>query len=428
MKSFLSKPAPKLTGELLPPGDKSISHRAVMLSALAAGESRFTNFLAAEDCLHTIDAFQKMSVSVKCEQRQVRVKGAGLLGLQKPSSELYLGNSGTSMRLLLGILAAQNFESTLSGDPSLSVRPMKRVTDPLRKMGAQIFGREDANFAPLLIRGSQLKGIKHLNVPASAQVKSSILLAGLYAEGETVIDEPSSSRDHTERMFKIFGIPLQIKGAQISVRPVKEIRAVQMQIPGDISSAAFFIVAACILPDSNFVIRDVGLNPTRIGILEVLKEMGADLQWKITGKHEEPTGEISVKTSKLRGIKINGSIIPKIIDELPILMIACALADGESVITDARELRVKETDRIKSMVSGIQSIGGIAKELEDGCVIEGVKVLKGGKVSSFADHRTAMSFAIAGLRSERGVEVDDVECINTSYPGFFEDLSRAASV
>lgn len=408
----------------MPPGDKSISHRAVMLAALAAGESRFSNFLAAEDCLHTVDAFQKMGVSVTRKQESVTVKGGGLSGLHQPSSELYLGNSGTSMRLLLGILAGQSFEATLTGDPSLSTRPMKRVTDPLRKMGAQISGREDANFAPLVVCGEKLKGISHLNVPASAQVKSAILLAGLYADGETIVKEPKAvSRDHTERILKTFGVPVQTINGETRIKKIKELRPVNMQIPGDISSAAFFIVAACILPGADIVIHSVGLNPTRIGILEVLKQMGADIHWKISGKHEEPVGDIHVKSSKLRSVKINGTVIPKIIDELPILMIACALADGESVISDAGELRVKETDRIKSMVAGLRSVGASAKEMEDGCVIQGVKTLKGGKVSSFADHRTAMSFIIAGLRSEKGIEVDDIDCINTSYPGFFKDLA-----
>lgn len=395
-----------------------------MLASLASGESKFTNFLAAEDCLSTISAFQKMGVSIKQQNSNVSVKGVGILGLKKPSSNLDLGNSGTSMRLLLGILSGQKFEAVLTGDASLTSRPMKRVTDPLRKMGAQISGREDANFAPLTICGGRLKGITHLNVPASAQVKSAILLAGLYAEGETIVQEPIQSRDHTEKIFLDFGIPVKVTPQSVAVKQVQEIRSTNLQIPGDVSSAAFFIVAACITPNSELVMKNVGLNPTRIGILEVLKSMGANLSWKITGKQKEAIGEIRVKSSKLKAIRVGEEIIPKMIDELPILMTACLFADGESEIKGAHELRVKETDRIKSMVSGIQAIGGEAKELDDGCIIKGGKRLKGGRILSYGDHRTAMSFIIAGLQSEKGVEVDDIACINTSYPGFFEDLAK----
>ncbi len=406
-----------------PPGDKSISHRAVMLASLASGQSHFANFLAAEDCLATIGAFQKMGISIIRQQENVSVEGKGLYGLTKPSGELYLGNSGTSMRLFLGILAGQNFEAVLTGDPSLSSRPMKRVTDPLRKMGAQISGRDDANFAPLTVRGGRLKSIRHLNVPASAQVKSALLLAGLYAESETIVEEPNLSRDHTEKMFQSFGVPIQIKGNLISVKKIKSLNPVTMMIPGDISSAAFFIVAACILPNSDLTVQNVGLNPTRIGILEVLRKMGANIEFKITNDHKDPAGEIRVQSSKLRAVKISEEIVPRLIDELPILMVACMFAEGTSEIRGARELRVKETDRIKSMAEGINAVGGSAKELEDGCVIEGMKAIQGGRIVSFADHRTAMSFIIAGLRSEKGIEVDDVECVNTSYPGFFKDLS-----
>ena len=426
-----------IRGEYLPPGDKSISHRLVMLGALADGVSEFSHFLEADDCLRTIKAFQAMGVGFGGTDQEktkpvevgstLKVRGVGLRGLSKPLQELDLGNSGTTMRLLLGILAGQPFEVRLTGDSSLARRPMRRVTDPLRKMGAQIRGRDEGNYAPLVIQGGHLNGIRWKNEVASAQVKSALLLAGLYAEGETSVEEPILSRDHTERLLKLFRVPIQISGRIASIRKTEKLSPIQFDVPGDFSSAAFFMVAACLLPGSDLVIRRVGLNPTRIGLLNVLKSMGADLTIEAAQNEEEPVGSIRVKSSKLKGVTIKKEAIPTMIDELPILMVACSLAQGTSVIQGAEELRVKETDRIYSMASGLSAIGAKALERSDGCVIEGVSEFKGGAVSSFGDHRTAMSFLIANLRSKQEVTVQDVDCIKTSYPGFQEDLNRLYS-
>ncbi|OGW87610.1 MAG: 3-phosphoshikimate 1-carboxyvinyltransferase [Omnitrophica bacterium RIFCSPHIGHO2_02_FULL_46_11] len=426
MNQLESHSVSQISGEYVPPGDKSISHRLAMLGALASGTSTFSNFLNSDDCLRTIKAFETMSVQYDLSQgktsAKLKVKGAGLNGLKAPSQALDLGNSGTTMRLLLGILAGQPFETSLTGDPSLSKRPMRRVTEPLRKMGARIKGKDDANYAPLTIQGGHLKGIHWRNEVASAQVKSAILLAGLFAEGETSVEEPIPSRDHTERLLKTFGVPVFKNNFKISVRKANRFDAIQFVVPGDISSAAFFMVAALLIPGSELFIRQTGLNPTRIGLIRILKSMGADITLEAAQDQGEPIGNIHVKASRLKGITIEKNLIPSLIDELPILMIACALAEGASVIRGAEELRVKETDRIHSMVSGLNTIGGKAEEREDGCVIQGISEFQGGTISSFGDHRTAMSFLIAGLRSKSGVTVQDTDCIQTSYPNFEADL------
>ncbi|MBI1977946.1 MAG: 3-phosphoshikimate 1-carboxyvinyltransferase [Candidatus Omnitrophica bacterium] len=430
MNSLTAYPVSRICGEYLPPGDKSISHRLTMLGALAQGTSHFTHFLNADDCLGTMKAFQAMGVRFRLneqdenERPSLTVDGVGLQGLKPPSYELDLGNSGTTMRLLLGILAGQPFEAHLTGDNSLKKRPMRRVTEPLKKMGARITGRDNGNFAPLTIQGGPLTGISWENQIASAQVKSAVLLAGLYADGETSVLEPVVSRDHTERLLAAFGAPVKRIGARVVVERANQLQAIRIRVPGDLSSAAFFIVAALLVPQSDLLIRGVGLNPTRIGMIDVLKSMGANLEVKVTEEQGgEPLGEIRVRTSRLRGCKVTRDLVPSLIDELPILMIACALADGESVIQGAEELRVKETDRIHSMVTGLYAIGARVKEVSDGCVMEGVRELKGGTVSSFEDHRTAMSFLIAGFRSKEGVRVSGAGCIQTSYPGFTRDLN-----
>ncbi|MBI4388176.1 MAG: 3-phosphoshikimate 1-carboxyvinyltransferase [Candidatus Omnitrophica bacterium] len=425
MKSYISKPARKIYGQFVPPGDKSISHRAIMLASLASGTSKIANFLKADDCLRTMDAFCAMGVSIVRERAgQVTIKGSGFNGLKSPSTPVDLGNSGTSMRLLLGILATQPFRVVLTGDASLSSRPMKRVTAPLRKMGAKISGKDDANYAPLEIEGGHLQGITHLNEPASAQVKSAILLAGLRASGKTIVREPNMSRDHTERMLEMVGAPIHRKGIEIEISRAERLCAIDYQVPGDISSAAFLMVAAALLPNSDLLIQKVGLNPTRIGILEVLSQMGAQIKWTMdaTKNQIEPVGTVHIRGSQLRSIPIDGEMIPRLIDELPILMIACALARGKSIISGAKELRVKETDRIKSMVTGLNAIGGKAEEREDGCVIWGVERFSGGRVVSHGDHRTAMSFSIAGLNSKDPVTIEDIDCVGTSYPSFFDHL------
>jgi 3-phosphoshikimate 1-carboxyvinyltransferase len=426
MSQIKTRWAFSMQGDYTPPGDKSISHRLIILGALAEGTSEFQHFLEGDDCLRTIAAFQAMGVCFKRESGKVIVKGVGLAGLKKPKEDLDLGNSGTSTRLLLGVLAGQPFETCLKGDESLSRRPMKRVTQPLRQMGANITGRDDANFMPLTIQGGQLNSIDWKSKIPSAQVKSAILLASLFADGQTRYEEAIQSRDHTERLFLKFGALLRKSGNVLSIERPARLYPIQMDVPGDISSAAFFIVAASILPDTALWVKRVNLNPTRTGILDVLKKMGAKIKIEMIDDDAEPVGNIHIESSVLQGVEIGPDLIPSLIDELPILMIACALAKGKSVIRGAEELRVKETDRIRSMVLGLQAIGAKAEERPDGCVIEGVSEFKGGAINSFGDHRTAMSFAIAGLRSSGEILIEDTDCIKTSYPNFEEDLQKVA--
>ncbi|OGW72112.1 MAG: 3-phosphoshikimate 1-carboxyvinyltransferase [Omnitrophica bacterium GWA2_52_12] len=420
-----------LSGDFTPPGDKSISHRAVMLGALAEGDSEFTHFLDAEDCMHTLAAFQAMGVQALYtpDQKRVNIRGAGLHGLKKPAQELYLGNSGTSMRLLLGILSGQRFDCTLTGDASLTSRPMKRVTGPLKQMGAQIKGKDSANFAPLSIHGGKLKGIDFENHLASAQVKSAILLAGLYADGITRVREPRPSRDHTEKMFEAAGADFFKENGWLCVRKTAALKPLAFKIPGDISAAAFFVAGAAMLPGSRVRICHVGLNPLRTGILGVLERMGASIKVEIETAIPEPMGTILIEGKRLRGTRITGAEIPSLIDELPILMTVMALSEGESLISGAEELRVKETDRIMSMVTNLNAAGGELKELPDGCVIRGVPGFHGAEVQSFGDHRTAMSMAIASLAADGEIVIHDTDCIATSFPGFqgaFESLRRSA--
>lgn len=428
MNFLESSPISKIEGEYTPPGDKSISHRLVMLGALAEGQSEFTHFLYSDDCKRTIEAFKEMGVAFAQKPSQtgniLTVNGVGLRGLKAPKKDLDLGNSGTTMRLLLGILAGQSFEAQLTGDASLSRRPMRRVTKPLREMGATIMGADDGNYAPLFIKGGKLKGIAWKNEIASAQVKSALLLAGLFADGETSIEEPIVSRDHTERLFGLFQVPFKKIKSKIMIQKANKLSSVQFRVPGDISSAAFFIAAALIVPNSNLIVRHVGLNPTRIGFLEVLQSMGANIKIEFNQTKDEPVGDLYVKSSRLKAIQLNPNWIPRLIDELPILMILCALAEGTSVIEGAEELRVKETDRIHSMAVGLNTIGGKIEERPDGCVISGVKEFSGGTISSFGDHRTAMSFLIAGLHAKKPIRVEDIDCIQTSYPEFSDDLKR----
>lgn len=413
-----------LRGGYTPPGDKSVSHRAVMFGALASGRSVYENFLSSEDCLHTAKAFEKMGAAVHFENdgNRLSVDGVGLAGLKAPTDELYLGNSGTSMRLLLGILAGQRFEAVLSGDDSLSGRPMGRVTKPLKQMGAQIKGRDHGNYAPLVIRGGSIKGIEYENRLRSAQVKSALLFAGLYAEGKTRIHDPGFSRDHTERFLSASGANFHRAGEWIEIEKTEILKPLGGMLPGDISSAAFFITAAAMLPGSELTVRDVGLNSTRTGFLKVLKRMGAKITEEVTAEEPEPMGTIHVEGQRLSGTRVHYEEIPSLIDELPVLMTAMALASGESLISGAEELRVKETDRIYSMVQNLSRIGARVEELPDGCMIRGVDSFTPGKVESFYDHRTVMSLAIASLAIKGPLEIDDVSCVSTSYPGFFRDL------
>lgn len=424
----LSKPG-RLQGEFIPPGDKSISHRAVMFGALAEGKSIYTNFLQGEDCLHTMQAFQDMGIPIKLDAAagRIEIEGKGMHGLQNPGKELYLGNSGTSIRLLMGILAGQRFEVTMGGDPSLSSRPMKRVTEPLKKMGAQIKGRDNGNFAPLTIRGGKLHGIDFENKLASAQVKSAIFFAGLYAEGKTRVKEPLVSRDHTERLLQASGAKFYKEDSWLVVEK-SQLKPLQGAIPGDISAAAFFMVGAAMTEGSDVTIRNVSLNPTRTGILNVLKRMGAKMEIKETQQIPEPLGNVRIRGSRLKGTGIVREEIPSLIDELPILMIAMALAEGESLISGAEELRVKETDRIHSMVTNLKLVGAQIEELPDGCLIRGIERFRGNtRVNSFADHRTAMSMAIATLQMEGELLIEDTDCIATSFPSFLKDFERLRS-
>lgn len=424
MSSVLISRPGILKGEFLPPGDKSISHRAIMFGALSQGASSYTHFLQAEDCLNTMKAFQSMGIDIYLDpDGRITIYGKGLHGLKAPAKELYMGNSGTTTRLLMGILAGQRFEVTLTGDPSLSSRPMKRVTEPLKKMGAQIKGRDNGNFAPLTIRGGKLNAIEFENKLASAQVKSALLFAGLYAEGKTRIHEPLLSRDHTERFLSAAGANFKKEGDWLSIE-TSELKPLEGDIPGDISAAAFFMVGAAMIPGSEMVFRRVCLNPSRTGILDVLKRMGAKLEIKKTQEIPEPMGDITIKGGRLKGTRITREEIPSLIDELPILMVAMAFAEGESLVSGAEELRVKETDRIHSMVTNLKAIGGNIEELPDGSLLRGVERFRGSRVQSFGDHRTAMSMAIATLAMDGDLTIEDTECVATSFPTFFSEFER----
>lgn len=425
MQQIKVKPVKKLKGIITLPGDKSISHRAIMLGSIAEGISEIRGFSRSEDCLNTLHAFQLLGVKIKEEGENLIIYGQGLYGLQEPEEVIDVGNSGTTARLILGILSAQKFYTVITGDKSLRTRPMARVTEPLRKMGAQIWGRKGVNFLPLTIKGATLKPIDYVLPVASAQVKSALLLAGLYAEGETSVTEPAKSRDHTEKMLKYLGAEIKIKKLTVMLQGHSQLKGNTIFVPGDLSSAAFFIVAAAILKDSEIVIKNVGINPTRTGIIEILKKMGVNLHLK-NGREKsgEIVADLEIKGSKLKGITIKGEIIPRIIDEIPILSIAAALAKGKTVIRDARELRVKETDRIKAIVENLRNLGVKVEELDDGMIIQGANKLRGAKTNSFGDHRIAMSLIIAGLVASGETTVSDTACINTSFPDFMDTLEK----
>ncbi len=414
-----------LRGEARVPGDKSISHRAVMLGALAEGETRATGFLTGEDNARTVEAFRRMGVEVRVEGTTLTVRGAGgprRAGerLAEPDDVLDCGNSGTTIRLLTGLLAGQPFVSVLTGDGSLRSRPMGRVIEPLARMGARIIGRHGGTRAPLTVVGGPLTGIRYDMPIASAQVKSALLLAGLVADGETVVREPSASRDHTERMLAFMGADLARTGRRtLAVRGGSRLAGREFAIPGDFSSAAFFLVAGLVTPGSDLVLRDVGLNPTRTGALDALVAMGGRIE--VVSRREdgpEPVGDLRVRSSRLRGTEIAGDLVPRAIDELPALAVAAACAEGTTVIRDAAELRVKETDRIASMAEVLGAMGAAVRPTEDGMVIEGGGRLRGARVASRGDHRTAMAAAIAGLVAGGETAVEDVACIDTSFPGF----------
>lgn len=415
------QPCGPLRGEITVPGDKSISHRAVMLGALANGTTHITGFLMGEDCLSTIECVRKMGVEIEITDKEVIVEGVGLHGLCEPEDTLYTGNSGTTTRLLCGILAGQPFTATLNGDASIQKRPMGRVIKPLREMGASIEGKND-NYCPLTLYPSELHGIEYRLPVASAQLKSAILLAGLYAEGQTTVIEPAPSRDHTERMFRTLGVEIETEGNTITLEPPEDLHAVNIAVPGDISSAAFFLVAGAIVPGSALTIKNVGVNPTRTGILDVLREMGADITESNFRDDAEPVCDLTVRYSKLHGVEIGGSIIPRLIDELPVLAVAAAFADGETVIRDAQELKVKESNRIAAMVTELTRAGVDVEETDDGMIIRGGKTPCGATFETYKDHRIAMSLAILGLAAQSASRIHDPEVVSISYPDFFNTL------
>jgi 3-phosphoshikimate 1-carboxyvinyltransferase len=413
-----------LRGTVTVPGDKSITHRALILGALAEGHTRITGYSQGEDCLNTLQAVRGLGVEVQEIPEGLEVMGKGLWGLAEPSNVLDCGNSGTGLRLLAGVLAGQEFFSVLTGDASLRSRPMGRVVKPLRQMGAIIAGRRGGELAPLAIQGGGLKPTIYESPVASAQIKSCVLLAGLFAEGTTTVKEPMRSRDHTERMLTYLGVPLRVEGCTVEIEGRQLFEGKPIAVPGDISAAAFFLVAASIVPGSEILITGIGLNPERIGILDVLLAMGADIA--ILNSREtsgEPVGDLRVRSTRLTGTIIGPELIPKTIDELPILCVAAALADGETRITGAQELRVKETDRIHAMAVELARIGVVVEEQPDGLVIQGGSALRGAVCQSYGDHRVVMSLAIAGLVAAEGpVVIEDVACVETSFPGFHGKL------
>ncbi len=431
MTDLIIKPSSGLSGEITPPGDKSLSHRAVLCAAIAEGETTVNGFLAGEDTLNTVRAVRMLGIDIEeVGAGRLIVHGKGLAGLSEPAGVLDLGNSGTGMRLLAGLLAGQDFFSVLTGDQYLRRRPMARIVEPLRRMGAVIDGRSGGTLAPLSIRGAgrQLKPVQYASPVASAQVKSAVLLCGLYAEGETSVTEPSKSRDHTERMFRFFGVEVKEQGLRASVRGRQRLKARgALDIPADISSAAFFMVAASIVPGSELLIKNVGVNPTRTGIIDVLKDMGADISFANQREQAgEPVADITVRYRKLRAVQIKGDVIPRAIDEMPVLAVAAACAQGKTVIRGAAELRVKESDRIATMAAELRKMGAEVSELPDGMEITGRDRLRGAQCESHGDHRIAMSLAVAGLAAEGETIVRDAAWIETSFPGFEQLLKQVA--
>ncbi len=419
MHNLTIQPANALRGEITVPGDKSISHRAIMFGSIARGKTVVRGFLRGEDNFATLNAFRAMGVAIEDDGDTLRIEGKGLHGLAEPGDVIDCGNSGTSIRLITGLLAGQSFFSVLTGDRYLRNRPMGRVIEPLSRMGGCIFGRSGGDRAPLAIVGRELQGICHVSKVASAQVKSAILLAGLYASGETEVREPHLSRDHSERMLSHFGAAVETFNGGVRVRGGNELTGRDIVVPGDISSAAFFLVAATIVPDSVLLISGVGVNPTRTGILDILAAMGADFE--LLDRREasgEPVADLLVRSARLKGMEIGGELVPRAIDEFPVLCVAAALAEGRTVIRDARELRVKETDRIAAMAANLRKAGVEVVEREDGMEIIGRERLDGCEAESFGDHRIAMAMIVAGLAAATPVTVHDVDCIATSFPDF----------
>ena len=417
------KPSGKLRGEITVPGDKSISHRSVMLGSIAKGDTRISGFLTGEDCLSTIDCFKKLGIDIEVNGTDVTVHGKGLKGLSAPAETLDVGNSGTTLRLMSGILSAQPFTTRLTGDSSIQKRPMGRVASPLGLMGAKITSENEKMTAPLTIDGQKLHGIDYTLPVASAQVKSALILAGLYADGETRITEPEATRDHTEIMLNYLGADIRKEGDTIVVRPAAELKGKDITVPGDISSAAYFIAAALISKDSEVLIKNVGVNPTRTGIITAFKAMGGNIE--LTNERTvcgEPVADILVRSSRLHGVVIKGAIIPKLIDEIPVIAAAACYASGETVIADAAELRVKESDRIKTMAAELGRMGATVIQTDDGMVILGGIPLHGAVCESYNDHRVAMSVAVAALGAKGETQIKDCGCVDISFPGYFDAL------
>ena len=417
-----------IRGEITVPGDKSISHRAVMFGSLAQGTTTVENFLRGADCLSTIDCFRRLGIQIDETPELITIHGKGLHGLTAPSQLLDAGNSGTTTRLISGILSGQSFETTLTGDASIQKRPMKRIIEPLTQMGASITSLHGNGCTPLNIQGRPLHGIHYTTKVASAQVKSSILLAGLYADSATSVTEPALSRNHSELMLRQFGADVQTEGTTATIQPGPALAGQKIVVPGDISSAAYFIAAACITPDSELLIRNVGTNPTRDGILRVCRMMNADLT---VLPHEitdgEPSADLLVRSSSLKGCVIEGSLIPTLIDELPVIAVMACFAEGTTIIRDAAELKVKESNRIDVMAENLTAMGARVTATDDGLIIEGGRPLRGAAIDSHLDHRIAMSFAVAALNADGETEIQDAECVNISYPAFYQDLNRISS-
>lgn len=425
-------PTRGLKGEVTIPGDKSISHRSIMLGSIALGTTEITHFLEGADCLSTIDCFRKMGVEIERKPSSILVHGKGLRGLTAPASTLNVGNSGTTTRLISGILSGQNFATTLSGDDSLNSRPMKRIMTPLNTMGAHIRSLNDNGCAPLHIRPGALHGIHYQSPVASAQVKSAVLLAGLYADSPTSVTEPALSRNHTELMLQGFGAyvatDLHTDGtATAHVEPCKELYGQQICVPGDISSAAYFIAAALLVPGSELLVKNVGTNFTRAGFLKVCKAMGADIEnVSQTIEGGESRADLLVRYSHLKGTVIEGDIIPTLIDEIPMIAIMAAFADGQTVIRDAAELKVKETNRIDTVTAGLKAMGAVITPTDDGMIIEGTGHLNGASIQSYLDHRIAMAFSVAGLASDGETQIVDSQCVDVSYPEFYATLNSVS--
>lgn len=411
----------KAVGQIKVPGDKSISHRAVMLGSLANGVTEISGFLKGADCLSTIDCFRKMGIDIDINGENVTVHGNGLRGLKKPDEMLYTGNSGTTTRLLCGILAGQNFDTSITGDASIQKRPMGRVVQPLSMMGAKI----ENEYCPLYITGTKLHGIDYKMPVASAQVKTAIILAGLYADGETVIHEIEKSRDHTELMLSAMGADLTVDNLDITVKPTNDLTSVNVDVPGDISSTAFFFVLGAIMPNSQITVTNVGINPTRTGIIDVLKDMGADITLEnVHTSAGETVADITVRSSSLKGTTVGGDIIPRLIDELPIIAVAAVFADGQTVIKDAQELKVKETNRIRAVVDEFNKCGIDITETDDGMIINGGKSIHGADFKTYGDHRMAMSLTVLAQLADGESTLDDSDCACVSYPTFFDDFYK----